>query len=110
VQAALTKAQLGLADNWIRHIQDVHQQHGARIDALGGIPARVNRLCELNVIEQVSNVCRTSIVEDAWRRGQALSVHGWIYGIEDGLLRDLDATASSIEDSATAYKRALALL
>jgi len=103
VRAALMKERHGLVDNWLRHIQDVRQQHASRLR--GG--DRADRLCELNVIEQVQNVCRTSIVEDAWARGQPLTVHGWIYGIHDGLLRDLRFTAASAAEASTSYARAL---
>ncbi len=93
VAAALHGDPLGLIDNWLRHIQDVGEKHRAILDAA---PAdqRVNRLCALNVIEQADNVCRTSIVQDAWRRGQPLTVHGWIYALQDGLLADLDCTVN----------------
>ena len=92
VRAAVMKERHGLVDNWLRHVQDVRQQHAAALDSVEDPEQRIDRLCELNVAEQVSNVCRTSIVEDAWARGQALTVHGWIYGIQDGLLRDLKVT------------------
>jgi carbonic anhydrase len=92
VRAALMKERHGLVDNWLRHIQDVQAQHASLLDQVADPAQRVDRLCELNVVEQVSNVCRTSIVEDAWARGQPLTVHGWIYGIQDGLLRDLKVT------------------
>jgi carbonic anhydrase len=107
VDAALMNERHGLIDNWLRHIQDVQQQHESLFSGLEGGRARANRLCELNVIEQVSNVCRTSIVQDAWARGQALSVHGWIYALHDGLLRDLNATATSVADAAPAYRAAI---
>jgi carbonic anhydrase len=103
VRAALMKERHGLVDNWLRHIQDVRQQHARRLRG----PDRADRLCELNVIEQVANVCRTSIVEDAWARGQPLTVHGWIYGIQDGLLRDLGFTANNAREATAAYERAL---
>jgi carbonic anhydrase len=93
VNAALMQERHGLIDNWLRHIQDVHQQHLPVLDRIADLKARADRLCELNVVEQVSNVCRTSIVQDAWARGQPLAVHGWIYGLRDGLLRDLQVTA-----------------
>jgi len=94
VRAAVMKERHGLADNWLRHIQDVHDHHAAELATLAEAK-RIDRLCELNVAEQVSNVCRTTVVEDAWARGQALSVHGFIYGIHDGLLRDLKVTAGA---------------
>jgi carbonic anhydrase len=94
VNAALMKERHGLIDNWLRHVQDAEQQHAAVLEKLSSAKEKADRLCELNVVEQVSNVCRTSIVQDAWTRGQPLSVHGWIYGLHDGLLRDLEVTAT----------------
>jgi len=91
VLAALRDDKLGLVDNWIRHVQDVRRRHQAEIDALPG-PERHARLCELNVMDQVANVSQTTIVQDAWTRGQSLAIHGWIYALRDGLLRDLDVT------------------
>jgi carbonic anhydrase len=93
VRAAVSSGSLGLIDNWLRHVQDVREQHAA---ALAGLDteAMVDRLCEWNVIEQVRHVCQTTIVQDAWRRRQPLAVHGWIYSLQDGLLRDLHVTAS----------------
>jgi len=110
VRAAMMKERHGLVDNWLRHIQDVRAAHDARLRRLRGDDQQHDRLCELNVLEQVANVCRTSIVEDAWARGQALTVHGWIYGIQDGLLRDLRFTASSRAAAASGYRRALKAL
>ena len=95
VQAAVRGASIGLADNWLRHVQDVRDKHAATLEAIQGEEARIDRLCELNVEEQVVNVARTTIVRDAWARGQALTVHGWIYGLSDGLLRDLGASVSA---------------
>jgi carbonic anhydrase len=89
VQAALRDQKLGLVDNWLRHVQDVRWKHQAQLDALEDDVQRHSRLCELNVIEQVVNVSQTTIVRDAWARGRALAVHGWIYDVRDGLLRDL---------------------
>jgi carbonic anhydrase len=89
VKAALDGGSHGLIDNWVRHIEDVSQKNAAELAALPADTARIDRLCELNVIEQVRNVARTTIVEDAWRRGQPLVIHGWIYAVENGLLRDL---------------------
>jgi carbonic anhydrase len=93
VAAALNGARHGLIDNWLRHVTDVAEKHA---DALASLPEerRLDRLCELNVAEQVVNVCRTTIVVDAWTRGQRLTVHGVVYGLEDGLLRDLGVSAS----------------
>ena len=95
VRAALGHERLGLIDNWLRHVQDVRDRHLETLAAESNFDARVNRLCELNVIEQVRNVCQTSIVEEAWERKQPLAVHGWIYGLHDGRLRDLDVTVSN---------------
>ena len=90
VQAALRGDRLGLSDNWLRHIQDVRQKHEKTLANAGGEAS--DRLCELNVTEQVANVRDTTIARDAWERGQELAVHGWIYGLHDGLLRDLNVT------------------
>jgi carbonic anhydrase len=99
VGAALRRERLGLSDNWLRHVQDVRQQHEQSLANLPEAQA-VDRLCELNVIEQVSNVCRTTIVQDAWARGQELAVHGWIYGLHGGLLQDLKVTVSKPQEAA----------
>jgi carbonic anhydrase len=95
VLAALKNKKLGLIDNWLRHVQDVLAKHRAQIDALPSEQNQFDRLCELNVIEQVNNVSQTTVVRDAFARNQSLSVHGWIYGLSDGLLRDLGVTVSS---------------
>jgi carbonic anhydrase len=92
VLAALRDEKLGLIDNWLRHIQDVRAKHRAQIESIPDEARRAARLCELNVMEQVGNVADTTVVRDAWRRGQQVSVHGWIYDLQDGLLRDLDVT------------------
>jgi len=89
VRAALSGLRLGLVDNWLRHVSDVAQKHRDAMAALLTESARMSRLCELNVIEQAVNVCQTTIVQDAWQRGQNLSVHAWVYGLHDGLVRDL---------------------
>jgi len=89
VRAALNEDKLGLIDNWLRHVQDVRWKHKTQLDALTSDSDRHNRLCELNVIEQVLNVSQTTVVRDAWSRSQTLAVHGWVYDIHDGLLRDL---------------------
>ena len=94
VAAALKGTRHGLIDNWLRHVQDVVEQHAEELDDLPP-ERRLDRLCELNVIEQVRNVCQTTVVEDAWARGQRVTVHGLVYGLEDGLLRDLGVTTSS---------------
>jgi carbonic anhydrase len=110
VRATLCQERLGLVDNWLRHVEDVRQKHESRLLALSELESRLDRLCELNVIEQVLNVCHTSIVRDAWQRGQSLAVHGWIYGLQDGLLRDLDTTVTRPDEVATCYREALAKL
>ncbi|MEO5618053.1 MAG: carbonate dehydratase [Candidatus Eisenbacteria bacterium] len=97
VAAAVRGVPLGLVDNWLRHIQDVGERHRTELDSCISEEAKVDRLCELNVIQQAANVCRTSIALEAWRRGQPLAVHGWIYGLEDGLLRDLGFCVESAE-------------
>src|SRR5690606_37575345 len=89
VSVALRGDRVGLADNWLRHVQDVRARHEARIAREPDDTRRIDRLCELNVVEQVANVCQTTVVRDAWDRGQTLTVHGWVYGLQDGLLRDL---------------------
>jgi len=94
VRAAFSRASLGLIDNWLRHVQDVRDRHMATLEAIANEDARIDRLCELNVVEQVQHVCQTTIVQDAWRRWQHVSVHGWIYSLQDGLLRDLHVTDS----------------
>ncbi len=110
VSAALKNERVGLADNWLRHVQDVHAKHEAAVSKEPDLPHRIDRLCELNVIEQVSNVCQTTIVRDAWDRGQDLYVHGWVYGLKNGLLRDLNTSVSKPADTASAYRAALAAL
>ena len=94
VKAAMDNLQLGLIDNWLRHVQDVVHEHEAALAKIEDEEDRFDRLCELNVIEQVRNVGRTTIVQSAWQRGQELTVHGWIYGLQDGLLRDLECSLS----------------
>jgi carbonic anhydrase len=95
VLAALRDDKLGLIDNWLRHVQDVRRKHQAQLDALPTEADRHSCLCEWNVIEQVVNVSQTTVVRDAWARGQGLAVHGWVYALRDGLLRDLDMCVTS---------------
>jgi len=106
VLAALQTQPLGLIDNWLRHIRDVHAAHRDELDAIADDGARADRLCELNVAAQVANVCRTTIVQDAWRAGRPLTVHGWIYSVSDGLLRDLGHSVSKPEDLPSRYHMA----
>jgi len=109
VKAALLDQRAGLVDNWLRHVQDVREKHAARVTATAE-NQRWNLLCELNVIEQVVNVCQTTVVQDAWTRGQPLTIHGWIYGLQDGLLKDLGPCVSSASELLTDYQAALAQL
>jgi carbonic anhydrase len=95
VLAALQDNNLGLIDNWLRHVQDVRAKHRSQIDALKSEAEQHARLCELNVIEQVINVRQTTVVRDAWSRGQSVAVHGWIYDLNDGLIKDLGVSASA---------------
>jgi len=110
VRAALSNQKFGLIDNWLRNIKDIYRQHREKIDSIIEVDKtleenkRVNRLCELNVIEQVNNVCHTTIVQDAWDRGQELTVHGWIYSIRNGVLKDLDVTAASKDHISKIYR------
>jgi carbonic anhydrase len=109
VRAAMENRRAGLVDNWLRHVQDVRDLHEG---FLAGLPEglRVDALVELNVLEQARNVCRTTVVTDAWQRGQEVVVHGWVYGLHNGLLEDLQLTAKSLEDVGLAYDTALAQL
>ena len=108
VQAALANNKLGLIDNWLRHVQDVIQKHSRMLERTSDDERRARQLCELNVIEQVINVCQTTIVQQAWERGQELSVHGWIYGLEDGLLHDLNLGITGRDEISESYNAAVA--
>ena len=107
VKAALDNLQLGLIDNWLRHVQDVLHEHEELLSQVDDEDKRLDRLCELNVIEQVLNVGRTTIVQSAWQRGQELVIHGWIYGLENGLLRDLGVSIDNPETMAAIYRGAI---
>ncbi len=109
VRAALNDTRVGLADNWLSHVKDVRRLHQDWLDGVAE-DSRVNALSELNVIEQALNVCRTTVVQDAWSRGQALVVHGWFYGLSNGLLEDLQLTVDNQEDIVATYQRSLALV
>jgi carbonic anhydrase len=98
VKAAMSNLQFGLIDNWLRHVQDVYHEHEEQLAKISDESERVDRLCELNVVEQVRNVARTTIVQSAWQRGQELVVHGWIYGLQDGLLRDLGVSIDNADE------------
>ena len=108
VKAALMNSKHGLIDNWLRHIQDVRHEHEGALAAIADEGERFKRLCELNVIEQVLNVSRTTILQNAWERGQELAVHGLIYGLQDGLLRELDICITNQDELAAKYQRAVA--
>jgi carbonic anhydrase len=108
VEAALHNRSFGLIDNWLRHVQDVRNKHADVLSACRNDTHQHQRLCELNVIEQVVNVCQTTMVQSAWQRGQILAVHGWIYGLADGLLREVGMTITRSEDLAPQYEQALA--
>ena len=107
VQAALRGDRLGLVDNWLRHVQDVQRKHESAFAELVNEVERADRLCELNVVEQVLNVCQTTIVMESWERRQALAVHGWIYGLHDGLLRDLHLCVTRPDEVAAAGRAAI---
>lgn len=109
VHAALSGTRIGLADNWIRHVGDVAQKHAALLESLAP-EQRDDRLCELNAIEQAENVCLTTVVRDAWARGQKLSVHGWVYSLLDGRVRELGMDVDSAEQLEPAYEHALGRL
>ena len=106
VQAALEGARIGLADNWLRHIQDVRDRHR---DVMEAMPdhGRAAALCELNVIEQVMNVAQSTVLQDAWARGQDVTLHGWVYGLSDGLLHDLHMTITRDSDLDALYREAV---
>jgi len=110
VHAALVKRRVGLADNWLRHIQDVYQKHATCFDDLENESERGALLAELNVIEQAVHVCQTTAVVDAWQRGQDLTIHGWIYGLHDGRLRDLGLSVTGHANAAHSYERAIETL
>jgi carbonic anhydrase len=110
VRAAYEGKPLGLIDNWLRHVQDVAVRHAAMLEAIPDSGRRVDRLCELNVIEQVVHVARTTIVQDAWRRNQPLTLHAWIYGLRDGLVSDLGFEVGSPRELAELYPQAIATL
>ena len=98
VRAAVEGAKLGLIDNWLRHVQDVHAKHHMQVDNAGDLEARVNKLCELNAIEQAVHVCKSTVVQDAWERDQTLAIHALVYGLDDGRLRDLGFSVTSARD------------
>jgi len=110
IRAALEGTPLGLIDNWLRHVQDVASKHRALLERLPSAGERLSRLCELNVVEQVVHVARTTIVQDAWRRGQRVTLHGFVYGLHNGLLNDLSIEADGVAALEASYTRSLAAL
>ena len=104
VQAAFRRDRLGLSDHWLRHVQDVRRKHQKELECATSDTEACDRLCEWNVIEQAANVCASTIVRDAWERGQELAVHGWIYGLHDGILRDLNVTVSGVSEGVLTYQ------
>jgi carbonic anhydrase len=104
VLAAMGNKQFGLIDNWLRHIKDVYRLHYAQLDAIEDVTQRGRRFVELNVMEQVMDLGKTSIVQNAWQNGQPLHLHGWVYDINDGIIKDLDVTIKSIGDLHAVYQ------
>ncbi len=107
VKAALNDNRTGLTDNWLRHVQDVRDRHETRLAQIDDAEERLNRMCELNAIHQVVNVCQTSILREAWQRGQDVTVHAWCYSLNDGLIRDLGVSANSREEAMELYRGAV---
>jgi carbonic anhydrase len=104
IQTAMDKKDYGLIDNWLRNIKDIYRSHQSRIESLQNDKDKINLLCELNVIEQVANICHTSIVQSAWKSGQTLTVHGWIYSIEDGILKDLNVCTTNLDEISQTHR------
>jgi carbonic anhydrase len=104
VIAAMENTQHGLIDNWLRHIKDIYQKNKQEVDAIENLPQRKARVCEINVLEQMANVCYTTIVQNAWQRGQELAVHGWVYGLQDGLVKDLGVIIDNPQQLPEAYR------
>ncbi|MCW5206585.1 carbonate dehydratase [Desulfobulbus sp. F5] len=104
IKAAWENKEHGLIDNWLLNIKDIYRYHQKTIDALSNEAEKISLLCELNVAEQVANVCHTTIVQNAWKNGQELAVHGWIYSIEDGILRDLDVCVTNADELPHTHK------
>ena len=104
IKAAMEKKEHGLIDNWLRHIKDVYRYYQTRIDALESEAEKINLMCELNVIEQVANVCHTTIVQSAWKSEQELAIHGWIYNLEDGILKDLNVCITCLDEISQTHR------
>ncbi|WP_374515648.1 carbonate dehydratase [Niveibacterium sp.] len=109
IKASLNDLRLGLVDNWLRHVQDVRDKHREQLATIDDEKAKVDRLCELNVVEQVVNIAQTTVMKDAWQRGQPVTVHGWCYGLKDGLVRDLDMSIGRERDLRDAYIAAVGM-
>ena len=107
VKAALHDNRTGLTDNWLRHVQDVRDRHESILDAIDDGDEKVDRLCELNAMQQVVNVCQTSVLREAWARGQSVTVHGWCYSLQNGLITDLKVSANSREEAMERYRDAV---
>jgi carbonic anhydrase len=107
VRAAMEGVKLGLIDNWLRHVQDAHAKYFAQVEEAGALDARIDRLCELNAIEQAVHVCESTVVQDAWERGQSLTVHALVYGLDDGRLRDLGFSVTGANEIRTSLASAL---
>jgi carbonic anhydrase len=107
VISAMDNRPQGLVDNWLRHIRDIYQKYEARLNSISDLKRRTNMLCELNVIEQAANVCHTTIVQEAWNRGQELAVHGWVYGLENGRLKDLHVCVRGAHELSSIYRMAI---
>ena len=107
VRAAMDTRSLGLIDNWLLHLKDIYRKHSEQLDRVDVFEDRFKRFCEINVVEQVLNVCNTTVVRGAWERGQELAVHGWIYGVDDGRLRDLGLTVTAVAELEEIYRNAV---
>jgi len=104
IKAAMDSCEHGLIDNWLRNIKDIYRYHQVKIDALQSENEKLNLMCELNIVEQVANICHTTIVQNAWKSGQKLAVHGWIYSLEDGILKDLNVLVTNLAEISKAYR------
>jgi len=98
IKAVINRSELGLIDNWLRYVEDVYLKYRAPLDAIADPILRGDKLCELNVVEQVENLCRTTVVQTAWKNGQPLAVHGWVYRVDDGILRDLNICVNNANE------------
>lgn len=106
INAVINRRELGLIDNWLRYVEDVYLKYRAPLDAIADPIQRADKLCELNVVEQVENLCRTTVVQNAWKIGQPLAVHGWVYRVDDGILRDLNICLNNANEMPTLHEAA----